>query len=143
MGLASTYVPALALLLTGLWWTGIGLALRRERPGLGWVTVVLGGLTLLDALDKGVFMIPWIPLSPAWGRGLLGLVWVVWAVVAAARHGERAKGEPAVGGTAPAADPDRAPGTRPDSGTGAVGVSASESPAAPASPAASPDGEPS
>ncbi|MFD8689665.1 right-handed parallel beta-helix repeat-containing protein [Streptomyces sp. NPDC059651] len=146
MGLASTYVPALALLLTGLWWTGIGLALRRERPGLGWVTVVLGGLTLLDALDKGVFMIPWIPLSPAWVRGLLGLVWVVWAVVAAARHGERAKGEPAVGGTAPAADPDRAPGTRPDSGTGAVGVSASESPAAPdapASPAASPDGEPS
>ncbi|MFK0102846.1 hypothetical protein [Streptomyces sp. NPDC091040] len=89
MGLAATYVPALALLLTGLWWTGIGLALRPARPVFGWVTVVLGALTLLDALDKGVFMIPWIPLSPAWVRGLLGLVWVVWAVVAAARHGER------------------------------------------------------
>ncbi|WP_326764744.1 right-handed parallel beta-helix repeat-containing protein [Streptomyces sp. NBC_01591] len=89
MGLAASYVPALALLLTGVWWTGIGLVLRRERPWLGWTTVVLGALTLLDAVDKAVFMIPWIPLSPAWVRGLLGVVWVVWAVVAAARHGER------------------------------------------------------
>ncbi|MFJ2898764.1 right-handed parallel beta-helix repeat-containing protein [Streptomyces sp. NPDC087218] len=88
-GLASSYVPALALLLTGVWWTGTGLVLRRERPGLGWTTVVLGALTLLDALDKAVFMIPWIPLGPAWVRGLLGVVWVVWAVIAAARHGER------------------------------------------------------
>lgn len=92
MGLAAGYVPAVALLLTGLWWTGIGLVLRRRgRPGLGWTTVVLGALTLLDALDKGVFMIPWIPLSPAWVRGLLGVVWVVWAVMAAARHGERSE----------------------------------------------------
>lgn len=94
MGLASSYLPAVALLLTGLWWTGIGLVLRRERPALGWTTVVLGALTLLDALDKGVFMIPWIPLSPAWVRGLLGVIWVVWAVVAAARHGEREPGKP-------------------------------------------------
>ncbi|UZK56981.1 right-handed parallel beta-helix repeat-containing protein [Streptomyces drozdowiczii] len=98
MGLAATYVPAVALLLTGLWWTGIGLALRPARPVFGWVTVVLGALTLLDALDKGVFMIPWIPLSPAWVRGLLGLVWVVWAVVAAARHGVRAEGADGDGG---------------------------------------------
>lgn len=89
MGLTATYAPAVALLLTGLWWTGTGVVLRRQRPVLGWTTVVLGALTLLDALDKGVFMIPWIPLSPAWARGLLGLVWVVWAVVAAARHPER------------------------------------------------------
>jgi len=88
-GLASSYVPALALLLTGVWWTGIGLVLRRERPWLGWTTVVLGALTLLDALDKAMFMIPWIPLGPAWVRGLLGVVWVVWAVIATARHGER------------------------------------------------------
>lgn len=92
-GLASTYVPALALLLTGVWWTGIGLVLRGERPWLGWTTVVLGALTLLDAVDKAVFMIPWIPLSPAWVRGLLGVIWVVWAVVAAARHGERGASE--------------------------------------------------
>ncbi|MEW1689638.1 right-handed parallel beta-helix repeat-containing protein [Streptomyces sp. NPDC091265] len=101
-GLASSYLPAVALLLTGLWWTGIGLVLRRERPGLGWTTVVLGALTLLDALDKGVFMIPWIPLSPAWARGLLGVVWVLWAVVAAARHREPGAGSD----TGPEADAD-------------------------------------
>ncbi|MFI5804202.1 right-handed parallel beta-helix repeat-containing protein [Streptomyces sp. NPDC051561] len=84
--LTSTYVPALALLLIGVWWTVIGLALRGERPWLGWTTVVLGALTLLDAFDKAVVMIPWIPLGPAWIRGLLAVVWVLWAVVAAARH---------------------------------------------------------
>ncbi|MHC0430534.1 right-handed parallel beta-helix repeat-containing protein [Streptomyces sp. O3] len=83
--LATSYAPALALLLIGAWWTGVGLALRRGgRPVLGWTTVVLGALTLLDAFDKAVWMIPWIPLGPAWFRGLLGVVWVLWAVVAAA-----------------------------------------------------------
>ncbi|WP_078890671.1 right-handed parallel beta-helix repeat-containing protein [Streptomyces sp. NRRL B-1381] len=107
-GLASSYVPALALLLTGVWWTGIGLVLRRGRPWLGWTTVVLGALTLLDALDKAVFMIPWIPLGPAWVRGLLGVVWVVWAVIATARHGERGEGT-GTPETAPAPEAPTAP----------------------------------
>lgn len=78
-------VPVLALVCVGLWWTGLGLALRRAgRPALGWTTVVLGALTLLDAFDQAVHLIPWIPLGPAWIRGLLGVVWVLWAVVAAA-----------------------------------------------------------
>ena len=92
--LTSTFVPAVALLLLGLWWTVIGLALRGQRPGLGWTTVVLGGLTLLDAFDKAVVMIPWVPLGPAWIRGLLAVVWVLWAVVAAARHGAPSEPEP-------------------------------------------------
>ncbi|MET7646186.1 right-handed parallel beta-helix repeat-containing protein [Streptomyces sp. NPDC005426] len=142
MGLAATYVPALALLLTGLWWTGIGLVLRRERPGLGWTTVALGGLTLLDALDKGVFMIPWIPLSPAWVRGLLGLVWVVWAVVAAARHGERATGAPGAAADAGGSEgPPSGPGTDPV--PVAVPASASASASAPDSASApAPDSAP-
>ncbi|MFI6060133.1 right-handed parallel beta-helix repeat-containing protein [Streptomyces sp. NPDC051286] len=88
-GLASSYLPAVALLLTGAWWIGIGLVLRGERPGLGWTTMVLGVLTLLDAFDKAVLMIPWIPIGPAWARGLFGVIWVVWAMAASARHGER------------------------------------------------------
>lgn len=156
MGLASTYVPALALLLTGLWWTGIGLVLRRERPVLGWTTVVLGGLTLLDALDKGVFMIPWIPLSPAWVRGLLGVVWVVWAVVAAARHGERATDAPDPDGEAatdedgddPAPDrmkvsaPASAPASAPDAAPAADSAPDPDGAPGPSpSPAPAPDGE--
>jgi hypothetical protein len=29
-------------------------------------------------------MLPWIPLSPAWSRLLVGAVWVVWGLVVAA-----------------------------------------------------------
>ncbi|GHA79081.1 right-handed parallel beta-helix repeat-containing protein [Streptomyces termitum] len=83
LSLTPTYVPALALLLTGAWWTVTGLLLRPARPVFGWTTVALGLLTLLDAFDKAVLMIPWTPVSPAWLRLLLGVVWVLWAVVAA------------------------------------------------------------
>ncbi|WP_156721668.1 right-handed parallel beta-helix repeat-containing protein [Streptomyces apocyni] len=108
--LTASYVPALALLLIGAWWTGIGLALRRTRPVLGWTTVALGALTLLDAFDKAVLMIPWIPLGPAWLRGLLGVVWVLWAVVAAAGRDTTTAAEPD-------AETGPATGSRPDPGT--------------------------
>ncbi|MEU6015920.1 right-handed parallel beta-helix repeat-containing protein [Streptomyces sp. NPDC047515] len=152
MGLASTHVPALALLLTGVWWTGIGLALRGERPWLGWTTVVLGALTLLDAVDKGVFMIPWIPLSPAWVRGLLGVIWVVWAVVASARHGDRGGERHGERGGDRGA-PDGGPGTSGGSGPsgqdavpdpGAVparGSGRAPAPGQPASPISAPEGD--
>ncbi|MFC7306902.1 right-handed parallel beta-helix repeat-containing protein [Streptomyces monticola] len=110
-GLASSYVPALALVLLAYWWVVIGLALRHARPGLAWVTVALGALTLLDAFDKAVVMIPWIPLGPAWLRALLGLVWVVWAVTASARRGARAGREPSQSGRAPEPPVDAAEGT--------------------------------
>ncbi|WP_241847647.1 right-handed parallel beta-helix repeat-containing protein [Streptomyces sp. CB02009] len=87
LALTPTAVPALALLLTGVWWTLLGLALRPTRPVLAWTTVVLGALTLLDAFDKAILMVPGIPLSPAWLRLLLGVIWVLWAVVAAGSRG--------------------------------------------------------
>ncbi|MFI5985543.1 right-handed parallel beta-helix repeat-containing protein [Streptomyces sp. NPDC051555] len=87
MALTATFVPAFALLLLGAWWTGTGVALRPDRPWLARLTLLLGALTLLDAFDKAVLMIPWIPLSPAWIRALVALVWVLWAVIASARPG--------------------------------------------------------
>ncbi|MFB8405910.1 right-handed parallel beta-helix repeat-containing protein [Streptomyces sp. NPDC055912] len=87
LALTPTAVPALALLLTGVWWTLLGLALRPTRPVLAWTTMVLGALTLLDAFDKAILMVPGIPLSPAWLRLLLGVIWVLWAVVAAGSRG--------------------------------------------------------
>ncbi|MFJ5711223.1 right-handed parallel beta-helix repeat-containing protein [Streptomyces sp. NPDC093105] len=98
LALAPTYVPAVALLLTGAWWTITGLLLRPTRPVFAWTTVALGLLTLLDAFDKAVLMIPGIPLSPAWLRLLLGVVWVVWAVIAA---GTRPTPEPPADPTDP------------------------------------------
>ncbi|NGN64572.1 hypothetical protein G5C51_11740 [Streptomyces sp. A7024] len=82
---ADTLIPVVALVLLGGWWAATGWVLREERRAFAWVTMAMGALTLLDAFDKAVFMLPWIPLSPAWARMLLGVVWVVWAVVAAAR----------------------------------------------------------
>ncbi|MFF5976320.1 right-handed parallel beta-helix repeat-containing protein [Streptomyces sp. NPDC012769] len=102
LALTPTLVPALALLLTGLWWTALGVALRAarpRRPAFAWTTLVLGALTLLDAFDKAVLMIPWIPLSPAWTRALLAVAWVLWAViVSGARRPEPDGGEVGPGG---------------------------------------------
>ncbi|MEU9862375.1 right-handed parallel beta-helix repeat-containing protein [Streptomyces sp. NPDC047971] len=107
LGLSSGPVPALALLLIGAWWTALGLALRPSRPAFAWITLALGALTLLDAFDKAVLMIPWIPLSPAWLRGLLAVVWVLWAVVAAGRRAPAAPVPPA-----PRDEPAETPGAR-------------------------------
>ncbi|MEW2415626.1 right-handed parallel beta-helix repeat-containing protein [Streptomyces sp. NPDC046866] len=108
--LTATAVPALALLLLGLWWTGAGLALRADRPWLARLTLLLGALTLLDAFDKAVLMIPWTPVGPAWPRALVAVVWALWAVVASARPGRT----PAAPG-GPGGDPagDRAPAPAP------------------------------
>jgi hypothetical protein len=38
--------------LSGIWWLGIGLFLRREQPALGIFTTVLGIFALLDALGR-------------------------------------------------------------------------------------------
>ncbi|WP_435058847.1 right-handed parallel beta-helix repeat-containing protein [Streptomyces sp. bgisy060] len=84
LALTATSLPALALLLMGAGWTLTGYTLRPTRPALAWTTMALGVLTLLDAFDKAVLMIPGIPLSPAWLRLLLGLVWLLWAVIVAA-----------------------------------------------------------
>ncbi|MFE5630955.1 right-handed parallel beta-helix repeat-containing protein [Streptomyces sp. NPDC056463] len=93
LGLAPGPLPAVALLLAGVWWTVVGLTLRPTRPAFAWTTLALGALTLLDAFDKAVLMIPWIPLSPAWLRGLLAVVWVLWAVVVAGRRATGGAGD--------------------------------------------------
>ncbi len=116
MPLTATFVPALALLLLGLWWTGAGLVLRPTRPWLARLTLLLAGLTLLDAFDKAVLMIPWTPLSPAWVRSLVAVVWILWAVVASARPaaapdpGDTREGgdRPGAAGPAPAPNEPRA-----------------------------------
>ncbi|MCB5167128.1 right-handed parallel beta-helix repeat-containing protein, partial [Streptomyces bambusae] len=98
MPLQHTPVPALALLLTGAGLTLMGAALRSARPWLGGTTIALGALTLLDAFDKAVLMLPWIPLGPAWFRGLLAVPWLLWAVVAAARPDPGGTPAPPAGG---------------------------------------------
>jgi hypothetical protein len=61
-------------LVAGVGWLGIGLLLRRDRPVLGVVTIVLGAACLLDgignifawktAADAGLYV--YLLLAPAW-----------------------------------------------------------------------------
>lgn len=83
-----TVWPAIALTLIGGWLVTLGLVLRGKGPGerhraFGWLTIAFGAFALLHAVDKAIILLPWIPVSPAWGRMLLGIVWVVWAIVLA------------------------------------------------------------
>lgn len=91
-----TVLPAIAIALIGGWLVALGLALHRDgRSAFGWFTAAFGALGLLHAVDKAIVMLPWIPLSPAWFRFIVGAVWVVWAVVAVvpARRPERSADE--------------------------------------------------
>ncbi|HSI94094.1 MAG TPA: right-handed parallel beta-helix repeat-containing protein, partial [Jiangellaceae bacterium] len=79
-----TVLPAVALALIGGWLVALGVAAHRAGwAAFGWFTVVFGALGVLHAVDKAVVMLPWVPLSPAWFRMVVGAVWIVWALVIA------------------------------------------------------------
>jgi hypothetical protein len=46
---------------------------------------------LLGAVDRGLVMLPWIPVPPSLVRILLELVWVPWALVALLRGARQAR----------------------------------------------------
>lgn len=83
----TTRLAGIGLGLLGLGWVLVGLALHRAaRPALGWVTLTLGVFALLGAVDRGLAMLPWIPVPPSLPRILLELVWVPWALVTLLRR---------------------------------------------------------
>ncbi|HET8642205.1 MAG TPA: right-handed parallel beta-helix repeat-containing protein [Pseudonocardiaceae bacterium] len=95
--------PPVALVLMGVWWVGIGLLLRRERPALGAFTVVVGALAFVDAFDKAVMLVPLLPVGPAWIRGIAVNIWFFWALASLAARSAPAPAEPrAVPAGAPA-----------------------------------------
>ncbi|GIH79773.1 right-handed parallel beta-helix repeat-containing protein [Planobispora longispora] len=88
-----TVLPAVALALMGVWLIGAGRLAGSGPAGrrvFGWFTVVLGVLTLADAFDKAIVMIPLLPVGPGWIRGLLTGVWTLWAIVLIAPRPRRA-----------------------------------------------------
>jgi hypothetical protein len=89
----------LGLALVGAGTVLLGLALRSAgRGGFGWLTVALGLCALLGAVDRGVVMIPYLPVPPSLVRILVELVWVPWALVVLLRR---------TAGTAPDATQER------------------------------------
>lgn len=76
----ATPLAPLGLSLFGLGAAGFGAALVRSgRAGFGWLTVAFGALALLGAVDRGLTMIPYLPVPPSALRVLLELVWLPWA----------------------------------------------------------------
>jgi hypothetical protein len=63
--------------LSGIWWVGIGLFLRREQPALGIFTTVLGIFALLDALGR-ILTIQLIYTVGLAGMLLLIPIWTLW-----------------------------------------------------------------
>ena len=67
----------LEALLAGIWWVGVGSLLRRERRGLGIVSILLGVGALLDAFGNLVGLEPIFLLGVSW-LVLFFFVWIAW-----------------------------------------------------------------
>lgn len=73
---------AIGLALAGIGWVLAAGALRRAGSRkLAWLTLLVGLFALLGAVDRGLVMIPYLPVSPALVRIVLEYVWVCAALV--------------------------------------------------------------
>ncbi len=91
----TTPFTAIGLGVLGLGWLCCGVSLRRRgRAGLGWVTLAMAVFALLGAIDRGLVMVPWIPVPPSLLRIMLEAVWVPWAVAAAVEGRMLARSRP-------------------------------------------------
>jgi hypothetical protein len=78
-----TRLTAIGLVLLGCWWLETGIAFRSQGiRKFGGLSIILGVIALLGAVDTGLWMLPWIPVSPAWVLLVLELIWLPWALVA-------------------------------------------------------------
>jgi hypothetical protein len=105
--LETTPLTAIGLAIVGLGWLAVGEALRRRvRRRLAVVTMAIGVFALLGAVDRGLAMVPLIPVPPSLVRILLEVVWVPWALISAARRWPRSR--QAMPAPLPAADAEAA-----------------------------------
>jgi hypothetical protein len=79
----TTLLTPIGLALLGLGWLLVGRALqRRGRPGLGFLTTAMGVFALLGAIDRSVYVLPYIPVAPSVWRIVLEAFWVPAAIIA-------------------------------------------------------------
>jgi len=85
--LASTehfyYLAAPGIAMLGVGWLAAVRLVPTER--LAVLTLVLGIVALLEAMDSGILLLP-SPVGPVWVRVVLEIVWVVWTALALVRR---------------------------------------------------------
>jgi hypothetical protein len=74
-----TAIGAIASALLAGWWLAAGALMYREgRHGLlARGTLALGALAALQAVDRELYMLPFVPVSPSWPILVFGLVWAL------------------------------------------------------------------
>ncbi|HEV2216473.1 MAG TPA: hypothetical protein VGV88_02765 [Candidatus Dormibacteraeota bacterium] len=72
--------PGVALL--GIGWIGASRLIASRK--LATLSVVLGAVAVLEAIDSGLYLLP-SPIGPVWIRVLLETVWIVWTVLSLIR----------------------------------------------------------
>jgi hypothetical protein len=88
------YLAAPGIAVLGIAWLAAVRLVPTQR--LAVLTLVLGIVGLLEALDSGLVMLP-LPVGPVWIRLVLEVVWIVWtgaALVRPARGRRRAQPAP-------------------------------------------------
>ncbi|WP_285661006.1 right-handed parallel beta-helix repeat-containing protein [Actinorhabdospora filicis] len=90
------WLSPLGLIIAGAGWIAYGRCWRvTGRGGLGALAWTLGVLCLLDAVDRGLWMLPLIPVPPAWLQLLASAVLGVAVLIALGRRMWRRKPPPA------------------------------------------------
>jgi Right handed beta helix region len=86
---ASLIMP-IGLAIWGVGWVLFGALLSgRKRPGLGFLTVAIGIFALAGAVDRWIFMLPFVPVPPSVWRIALEFFWALAAALAAIRGHRR------------------------------------------------------
>jgi hypothetical protein len=83
------YLAAPGIAILGIGW--LGAARLTPNPRLALLTLALGVVALLEAVDSGIVLLP-VPVGPVWVRLALEVAWIAWtagAFVRAARSRSR------------------------------------------------------
>jgi hypothetical protein len=87
------YLAAPGIAVLGIAWLAAVRLVPTQR--LAVLTLVLGIVGLLEALDSGLVMLP-LPVGPVWIRLVLEVAWIVWTAAALVRPARgRRRAEPA------------------------------------------------
>ena len=76
------YLAAPGVAVLGIGWLAAIRMVPTER--LAALTLVLGVVALLEAVDSGILLLP-SPIGPVWIRVILEAIWIVWTAVALVR----------------------------------------------------------